>query len=120
VVWTQRFLEPANLEFGEGLRATQCGLRVPYATGIDQQSCVARAFAGAAHQFEIERLALAHRFPAELDGLVTGFHPASRDRAGFIAILAEQNRGIGFNAVVAFTAEQTVDRLFESLPFKVP
>ena len=39
-------------------------------------------FAGAAHQVEIERFALAHRLPAELDGLVAGFGPAAADVGG--------------------------------------
>ena len=49
------------------------------------------AFAGAAHQFEIELLALPHRFPAELDRAVAKISPTLCDRLRFRSILTEQD-----------------------------
>src|SRR5688572_20560184 len=119
VIGPQWFLQPADVELRELLRAAQGGARIPNTAGVDEQRGVACAFAGAADKLQIERLALAHRFPAKFDGGIAGLGPAPCDLGGLSAIPAEQNRGVCFDSFVLFAAEQTMNRLAEDLSFEI-
>src|SRR5207237_7107724 len=55
-----------------------------------------------------------------LDRLISGANPALGDFFCLFAIASEKNRGISFDALVLFASEQSMDRLFEALPFQVP
>ena len=121
IVGPKRFLQPASIELSERLGAAQSRSRVPDTAGVDQQSgVVANATARAADQFDVQRFALTHWFPAELDGLVTGLKPTLADFPGLIAIPAEENGGIGLDPVMMFSAQQAMDRLVEVFPLEIP
>src|SRR5439155_18378062 len=106
VTGPERFLQPADVEFGKSVRAVQCGARIPHTTGVDQQRrVVARARARAANQFKVEGFAPAQRFPTELDSVIAGLDPTLRDFPGLFSIPAEQNRRVGLDAIVVFAAE---------------
>ena len=77
-------------------------------------------FARAAHQLDIERFALAHRLPAELDRLVAGLAPAAGDVGRFAPVAAEQDRGVGLDPLVLLAAQQPMDRLAEVLALEIP
>src|SRR5439155_11955964 len=117
----QWLFEPANVELCKGLGAGQSGSRIPHAAGVDQQRrAVADSFTRPANQFNVERLALSHWLPAELDRLVTGIDPTLPDFLGLLSVTTKQNRGIGFDAIVLFAAEQAMNGLFEVFAFEVP
>src|SRR5262249_44352126 len=121
IIRPQRFFEPADVEFGESLGATQCGPRVPHATGVDQECGVwTDSFASAVDQLKIERLALAHWLPTELHGLVACFDPALADGLCFLPIAPKKNGGVSFDALMLFAAQQTMNRLAEVFSFEVP
>src|SRR5437773_12151559 len=92
IAWAQRFFQAIDVEVGKRIGASQGGARVPHASRVDKQGVIlADSFACAADQFEIERLALAHRFPAEFDGRVTGIDPTLADFFRLLSISTEEN-----------------------------
>ncbi len=72
------------------------------------------------YKFEIQSLGFPHRLPAEFDGAIPGFAPATADVGRFPAVVPEQDRGVSRNGVVPFAAQQAVDRLPEVLPLQIP
>src|SRR5689334_16166372 len=99
IPWTQRFLEPGGLVFGELLRTAQSRARVPDATGVDQQRVVRpHSFTRAADKFQIELFALAHRFPAKFHRAISSFDPLPGDVPRLGSVASKENAGVGLDA----------------------
>src|SRR5207249_5680368 len=112
----ERLLQPANVKLGKRMGAAQSRARVPDTARVDQQrGTVANPFTRATNQFDVEPFVPAHRFPAELDGLVACLDPAAADFGSLLAVTAEENRRVRLDTVMLFASEQPMDGLLKKL-----
>src|SRR5688500_9062042 len=77
-------------------------------------------FPRAADQFQIERLGLPHRLPANPHRPTTAFAPLPSNLATFSSISSEKNAGTRQNPGVMPPSQKGVDRHAKFLPFQVP
>src|SRR5437016_6041234 len=102
-------------------RAAQSRARVPDTARVDQQrGTVANPFTRATNQFDVEPFVPAHRFPAELYGLLACPGPAPADFGSLPAVTAEENRRVRLDTVMLFASEQPMDGLLEKLSLQIP
>src|SRR5262249_55295145 len=93
----------------------------PAQAGVDHElDVVAQSLPGGANVGNIALLALAHRPPAELDGLVALACELAGDAFGLGRSVAEQDRSIGPERFLEASPQELVDRLAGGLADDVP